>query len=118
MHPQQENFPSWQMELQLAFWHGKIKVIQLAAELHNLHVMEAKMASRVNISCLWWVLRHLLLIVSSGVSFKSMSYTLFLTIGAESWNGIAYWSVQGEKGKEKQFSTQPPICDLYISVDM
>lgn len=52
MHTQQENFPSWQMELQLAFWHGKIKVIQLAAELHNLHVMEAKMASRVNISCL------------------------------------------------------------------
>lgn len=40
MHPQQDRFPShWQVELQPALGHGKIKAIQLAAEFRTLRAM-------------------------------------------------------------------------------
>lgn len=47
MHTQQDSFPSrWQVELQSVLGHGKIKVIQLAAEFHILHVVGARKVPR------------------------------------------------------------------------
>lgn len=63
-------------------------------------------------------LSHLPYLLPSSASLELMPHILFLTLWAEHWNGRAKWSVCGEKGKEKQFSTPPPICDVYISVEI
>lgn len=46
-HSQQNNFPShWQVELQPALGHRKIKATQLAADFHVLHVVKARKVPR------------------------------------------------------------------------